>query len=95
MEKYRFIHDPGHGWIEVPTVELCKLDIAEEISSYSYLSRDGVWAYLEEDCDLSRWATAMGFPWPAKANEWADFWKTRVEEEYQEDTFVRNLPHYH
>lgn len=94
--KYKFYEDPGHGWIEVPVPELVTLDIAEEISSYSYISRDGLWAYLEEDCDLSVWATAKGFPYPEKRNEWAEFWETNIEKVYLDDeAFIRRLSPYH
>lgn len=59
---YRFIHDPGHGWLEVPAAELVELAIAHKVSAYSYLSRDGATAYLEEDCDASLFADAKGWP---------------------------------
>jgi len=47
--KYAFYEDPGHGWLKVPLKELEELDIADKISTYSYLK--GPHAYLEEDCD--------------------------------------------
>jgi hypothetical protein len=47
-----FYQDPGHGWARVPLQLLDDLGIAEQISSYSYMR--GAYAYLEEDCDLSR-----------------------------------------
>jgi hypothetical protein len=54
--KYKFFQDPGHGWIEVPIAELRRLNVADQISPYSY--RNGHMAYLEEDCDASAWAKA-------------------------------------
>jgi hypothetical protein len=42
---YRYIQDPGHGWIEVPRAELNALGIARQISLYSYQLGD--WVYLE------------------------------------------------
>ena len=48
---YTFYHDPGHGWLAVPVDELFNLGIAHLISRYSYLSKNGKTAYLEEDCD--------------------------------------------
>lgn len=56
MKTFDYIQDPGHGWIKVPVALLLKLDIADEISSYSYY-RDG-FAYLEEDCDAARFMNA-------------------------------------
>lgn len=48
--------DPGHGWVRVSMGLLYGLKIAHEISPYSYRRED--YAYLEEDCDLSRLLTA-------------------------------------
>jgi hypothetical protein len=47
-----FYTDPGHGWAKVNKKVLIDLGIAEQISAYSY--QRGDFAYLEEDCDLSR-----------------------------------------
>ena len=82
--RYRFIEDPGHGWLEVPIAELKALAIDHLISAYSYVDRAGVFAYLEEDCDLSVFATAKG--WTPK--DAYTHWQTT----YQENTFVRRLP---
>lgn len=52
MKKtYRFIEDPGHGWLEVEVSELVRLNLQAQISRYSYAKGDKV--YLEEDCDMS------------------------------------------
>lgn len=55
--KLDFIQDPGHGWLKVKKDLLIKLDIANKISSYSYMR--GAYAYLEEDCDYSTFQAAM------------------------------------
>lgn len=57
---YEFIEDAGHGWLKVPLNECKGLDI----SRYSYM--DSNFAYLEEDCDFSRFADSKGW------NSWAD-----------------------
>jgi hypothetical protein len=44
-----FHSDPGHGWMAVKLSELKMFNIADKISSYSYVK--GKTAYLEEDCD--------------------------------------------
>jgi len=49
--------DPGHGWLEVPRGLLDTLGIAGDISDYSYIRGDR--AFLEEDCDASRFVEAM------------------------------------
>ena len=79
---YRFITDPGHGWLEVPRAELDALGIRHSISEYSYQRADLV--YLEEDCDFARFAAAK-----AAAGQPVEY-----REQYQENTFVRNLPRY-
>jgi len=56
---YRFLVDPGHAWLEVPTCEV-KASTCP-ISTYSYISQDGLTCYLEEDCDAPSFAfTRMG-----------------------------------
>ena len=45
MLKYR--HDAGHGWLEVPRMEIKRLKIV--ITPFSYQWKDKV--YLEEDLD--------------------------------------------
>jgi hypothetical protein len=47
-----YYQDPGHGWVRVSIGLLHGLKIAHEITPYSYRRED--YAYLEEDCDLSR-----------------------------------------
>jgi hypothetical protein len=47
-----YYQDPSHGWVRVSVGLLHGLKIAEDISTYSYRRDD--YAYLEEDCDLSR-----------------------------------------
>lgn len=75
---YRFIQDPGHGWLEVPLREIEKLGIAEKISGYSYIHGNN--AYLEEDCDFSVFLDAK-----QAAGE-----KVVFTEVYQENTPIRH-----
>lgn len=81
---YKFISDPGHGWLEVSMSELLALGIANKISGYSYVTRDHSRAYLEEDCDLSTFAAAKGW---SRLDEHLTY-------EYHENTFVRALPRF-
>lgn len=55
-QRYRFHADPGHGWLEVECEELRHLGIATDVSPFSY--REGSTAFLEEDCDLTRFVEA-------------------------------------
>jgi len=63
LARYRYLQDPGHGWIEVPRDEITALGIAYQVSKYSY--QNGGWVYLEEDCDAGLWISARdaaGYP---------------------------------
>ena len=59
MDRITFYSDPAHGWYAVPVVELVRLGIAGKITTYSFLSSDGLMAYLEEDCDATTFADAL------------------------------------
>jgi hypothetical protein len=58
QRKYRFFEDAGHGWLEVPRVEVEASGAA--ISLYSYYHPTTDMAYLEEDCDMWNFLGAMG-----------------------------------
>lgn len=68
-KKYQWWNDPGHGWLEVPRVELEELGIAHLISNCSYQNGDMV--YLEEDQDAGIFIAAVknGQPGPAWVKE--------------------------
>lgn len=55
--KVKFYADPGHGWAAVKRQVLVDLGILDKITYYSY--QRGQTVYLEEDCDLSTFATAL------------------------------------
>ena len=76
--KFRFISDPGHGWLEVPMSLIDLLGIKDKISQYSY--RKGNMAYLEEDCDAYELISAL-------KKEGISY---EYEEIYQEVTPIRN-----
>jgi len=54
MTQYTYYQDPGHGWLKVTISEIERLMI--EVSSYSYVRGDH--AFLEEDCDMSKFLAA-------------------------------------
>jgi len=54
---FTFYSDPGHAWLKVPRNLLNELNIAHEISCYSFQRNNYV--YLEEDCDASLFINAM------------------------------------
>lgn len=49
--------DAGHAWAKVKKPFLSKLGIDKDISHYSY--QRGEYAYLEEDCDLTKLCKAL------------------------------------
>jgi hypothetical protein len=84
ITTYKFIYDPGHGWLEVPMAEVMKLGVKP--SGYSYINPVTKLAYLEEDCDAPDFSLA----WERHYGKAFD--KTVYTPEYQEVTFVRDLP---
>jgi hypothetical protein len=48
---FQIYADPGHAWCKVSFKKLFDLGLHDKISHYSYMR--GLYAYLEEDCDLS------------------------------------------
>jgi len=58
MPKYAFYEDPSHGWMKVSIEELKQLDLCPKISSFSYITADRKFAYLEEDLDCETFLNA-------------------------------------
>ena len=88
--RYTLHSDPAHGWLEVSMAELESLGIADRISGYSYQSRDGTMAYLEEDGDLTRFALAKGINSVLLKD-----WPEGVRFDYcGHDSPIRSLPRY-
>ena len=59
MKSITIYTDAGHGWAKVSLKELSRLNILDKISGYSYIHKNGLNAYLEEDCDLSTYLKAL------------------------------------
>lgn len=59
MKSIILYTDPAHGWAKVTLNELLKLNILDKISTYSYIHKNGLNAYLEEDLDLSTYLKAL------------------------------------
>lgn len=59
MKSITIYTDPQHGWAKVTLNELLKLNILDKISTYSYIHKNGLNAYLEEDVDLSTYLKAL------------------------------------
>lgn len=54
--------DSGHAWGKVKKADIAKLELS--ISTYSY--QRGAYAYLEEDCDLTKFVLAWQDANPTK-----------------------------
>tara|TARA_R110002012_G_scaffold138888_5_gene295819 strand:+ start:8578 stop:8859 length:282 start_codon:yes stop_codon:yes gene_type:complete len=52
-----FYSDSLHGWLKVSKWDLQVLNIADKISTYSYMNGNNV--YLEEDCDAEIYLNAL------------------------------------
>tara|TARA_R110002012_G_scaffold287460_5_gene479844 strand:- start:506 stop:787 length:282 start_codon:yes stop_codon:yes gene_type:complete len=80
-----FYADAGHAWLAVPLDALEDLEIADDISQYSYQSKSKGLVYLEEDMDAGTFIQAFkkkyGFP-----PNWI--------ETYHHTSHVRNLERY-
>jgi len=82
---FKYIQDPGHGWLEVPRNLLAKLEVEYDISQHSYIDRSR--AYLEEDCDMPTFIEAFEKHKP-------DVEIVLVEVHVNHDSFIRNLLRY-
>lgn len=56
--QLNYIIDGGHGWLEVPLIDLFGAGIYRKISGYSHVS--DTHAYLEHDCDAALYLDAVG-----------------------------------
>lgn len=56
-KQYTYHSDAGHGWLEVPIIDIELAGISELITAYSY--KKGNTAFLEEDCDMTRFLFAL------------------------------------
>lgn len=83
--KIVFFSDPGHGWGRVTRSMIEWLGIADKISDYSY--QDKGYVYLEEDCDLPRFISALH-----SAGYDEDI--VAIPGSTSEARGIRNLPHY-
>lgn len=70
-QEYTWFTDPGHGWLRVPVADIK----GHPVSAYSFT--DGVYAYLEEDCD---------------AGYLLDQYDTHPTIHTDERSFIRDLP---
>jgi hypothetical protein len=86
LETLRFYSDSGHGWLEVPTLDVIKSGVIP--SKYSYVDAANGRTYLEEDCDMAAYMAAIGCQFDL-AITWG-----RIKEIYiNGDAWIRDLPH--
>ena len=89
MESIYTLHvDSGHSWLEVPMDELFALGVAQDISSYSRMSRYGHDVYLNEEDVLVFWQAlnAKNKPCPRVIRRFTEGWSfVRCETHYTPD----------
>ena len=90
IRSFTFYADPGHGWLGVPAKLLSLLQIEDEITTFSYVSRDRSLAYLEQDCDASTFCNAYKNVMGMSAEQFLPM----TQRAYQENCFIRSLPSY-
>ena len=54
---FRFVSDPGHGYLRVKLEDLVKYGVDKKISGFSFKSDR--FAFLEEDLDMSTFLNAL------------------------------------
>lgn len=87
--KYAFYSDPSHGWLKVSVEEINQLAITQDISSGSFISACGKYAFLERDIDCQIFLKAV-----LAADWFQDFDSIRKStKEFYSDfpSFIRNL----
>lgn len=84
-EVFDYHSDPGHSWLQVDIKAIEELGLQDEISAYSYLSRNNI-AYLEEDLD----AVLFDQQYQEKYGK-APLYNNIHSEE---DSWIRDLPPY-
>ena len=57
IRKFRFVSDPGHGYLRVPLDVLKEYGVQFKISPFSFKSEK--FAYLEEDMDMATFIEAV------------------------------------
>ncbi len=89
---YRFISDPGHGWLAVPLSEVKAMPI--RITAFSYVDTRKGTAYLEEDVDAGAFVEAKikAESYPGSVQDWM---YRNVQFTTVDHTNIRNLSRYH
>ena len=94
LKELRFISDPGHGWLEVPTADVEASGYIPSQYSYTDTYRDQwngfSWTYLEEDCDVAGFVQALGVA-PELVAPTVSY--ISYYERTDSDSWVRDLPH--
>ena len=91
LKQLRFISDPGHGWLEVPTADVeASGYIPSQYSHESFAYGLEAFTYLEEDCDVAGFIQALGVAPEAVAPTVSYI---SYYERTDSDSWVRDLPH--
>ena len=58
MKTFTFYKTPGHGYLKVTKDDLVDVGVADKITDFSFVAKDGA-IYLEEDCDFPMFDKAI------------------------------------
>ena len=90
LKQLRFIVDPGHGWLEVPTADVEASGYQPSPFSYeSFAYGLETFTYLEEDCDVAGFVQALGVA-PDLVAPTVSYISHYERTDYE--SFVRELP---
>ena len=94
LKELRWVSDPGHAWLEVPTADVTASGYIPSQYSYTDSYRDQwnalSWTYLEEDCDVAGFVQALGVA-PEMVAPTVSYISYYDRTKY--GSFVRELPH--
>lgn len=87
--KIEIYSDPDHAWFKVPMEEIEELGIRDQITTFSYMSSDQKYGFLEEDQDgplfVKKYCEKMGVTF-------SDFKEVTDVVEIDNAEWVRDLP---
>jgi len=86
MHNYTYHIDAGHGWLEVPLIDILRCGLAPwDFSEYSYYRNTDRTFYLEEDSDMNKFLYAY--------HDIYDFYPAITEKHYKGECVVRCYAH--
>ena len=92
--KLTYFSDAGHGWLGVKRETLKILNIADQVSGYSYETTSGQTVYLEEDRDMVIFLHALAESLKMGKVEFSAWLASRIHHSASTRSHIRSKPHY-